>query len=348
MAAGRSPRIAVVIPAYNHATYIAEAIRSVAIQDWPDLELHILDDGSQDDTAAVAGNALDRVNGMRCHLSTQANAGSAVTLNRLIAGTDADFVAILNSDDYYLPGRLQTMMEFANEDPFVAFSGVAFDAGAMASPEIGFEDWYQGKLAYALSLPSCGYALLTANLAISSGNFLFSRRLFDDVGGFNKELPLTQDWEFLLKALRWTEPRLIPQKLLYYRVHETNSFRQLFDVRIEQSKQALAGFLEWSDLPTANRFAPTPMTWQRFFPIFARSCTPAFSMDTIGNFLPEKLLTVNSSDARCAALEDIALSNMLGAAKARQQNLLKSTDVLLTDVATQWAMMRNMLGENVG
>jgi len=318
----------------------------VVTQDWPNLQLYVLDDGSQDDTVAVVEKTLDQVSGVDCHFATQKNVGSAVTLNRLIAGTDADFVSILNSDDYYLPGRLKTMMAFADEHPFLAFSGVAFDAGAMASPEIGFEDWYKGKLAYALSLPSCGYALLTANLAISSGNFLFSRRLFDDVGGFNKELPLTQDWEFLLKAMRSAEPHLVPQRLLYYRVHETNSFRELFDSRIEQSRQALAGFLEWSDLHADNRLAPTPVTWPRFFQIFARSCSPAFSADAIGNFMPDKLLNTNNSKQQGAALDDMALSNMLVAAKARQQNLLKSTDVLLSDVASQWSRMRKEMDEH--
>ena len=50
--AARSPRIAIVIPAYNHEAYVAEAIASVLGQDWPDLELHVLDDGSTDGTAA--------------------------------------------------------------------------------------------------------------------------------------------------------------------------------------------------------------------------------------------------------------------------------------------------------
>ena len=340
----RSPRIAVVVPAYNHAPYIEQAIRSILRQDWPELELRILDDGSSDDTVAVAEKTLGGVTGVRWHLDSQSNAGAAVTLNRLVAASDADFVAILNSDDCFLPERLSTIMQRATSHPFLAFSGVAFDRHALASEEISFEEWYRGKLAYALSLPSCGFALLTANLAISSGNFVFSRKLFDDVGGFNNELPLTHDWEFLLKALRWTEPVFVPERLLYYRVHATNTFRQLTDIRIEQSKAAFAAFLDWADLPTANGLSPKPENWQRFFQVFACSCAPAFSADPIADFLPGAMLEAARKAGNEPVHDRLALSNMLKGARGREAHLMKPTDDLLQDVAGHWASMRDQAG----
>lgn len=340
--AARSPRIAIVIPAYNHEAYVAEAIASVLGQDWPDLELHVLDDGSTDGTYAAAERALDRAGTRRCSLRRQENVGSAETINRLVAGCDSDLVGILNSDDRYLPGRLQALAALAEPGrDFLGFTGVAFDPGAMISPTDSFETWYRGKIAYALSLPTCGFALVTANLSISSSNFLFSRELFDRAGGFNTALPLTQDWEFLLKALRWTEPRLVARRLLYYRAHATNSFRRLVDIRIEQSRQALDGYLSWADDGATNPLAPTPVNWPRFFPVFAGSCAPAFSSEPVGTFLPQSLMAEHGSGGSVgAAQEGAALHGLVLAARQREANVRRPTRELLERAAAQWDGVR--------
>jgi glycosyltransferase involved in cell wall biosynthesis len=64
------PKISVLIPSYNHAAYISEAIGSVLLQDWPDLELLVLDDGSTDDTVEAAERAVKGERRIRCSVST--------------------------------------------------------------------------------------------------------------------------------------------------------------------------------------------------------------------------------------------------------------------------------------
>ncbi len=329
-----------VIPAYNHESYIAEAIESVLAQDWPNLALSILDDGSTDGTVAAAEVALGQAGGVDCRLDRQSNAGAAVTLNRLIERSDADLVAILNSDDRYMPGRLRAMAAAVREGDVLAFSGVDFDSLALVGPQNTFENWYRGKVAYAMSLPTCGFSLVTANLAISSSNFLFSRGLFDRVRGFNPELPLTHDWEFLLKALRWTEPHFVPQRLLYYRTHATNTFRSLVDIRIDQSQRALAAYVAWAVESAANPLAPTPGCWPRFFQVFARSCTPAFSSDPVGRFLPESMMAASKGSDRTARVDQAALANLLAGARRREDNLRLSTPELLAAAADFWSGVR--------
>ncbi len=287
--------------------------------------------------------------GVACRLDSQANVGAARTLNRLIEESDADLVAILNSDDRYLRGRLHRMAAYsAGSADFIAFSGVAFDPAAMVSERESFEDWYRGKLAFAMAMPSCGFALVTANLAISSSNFLFSRRLFERIGGFNPSLPLTHDWEFLLKALRWTEPLLVPDRLLYYRTHASNSFRKLVDVRIDQSKRALAAYVAWAGLEAANPLAPSPSGWPRFFQIFARSCAPAFSPEPVGAFLPASFLEGGEETGRCAAVESEAIRNLVTNSRGRAVNLRRSTDEMLNAAATSWEGLRGEAGRRGG
>ncbi len=331
------PRIAIVIPAYNHAAYVADAIESVALQDWPERTLSVLDDGSTDATCRVAEEALARWPGLPSRLATQANVGSAETINRLVAGCDADYVAILNSDDRYRPGRLAAMIARARPgEDFLAFSGVAFDREALIAPQTTFEDWYRGQLAYALSLPTCGFILVAVNLAISSSNFLFSRALFDRVGGFNPVLPLTQDWEFLFKAMRLVEPVFVPERLLDYRVHATNSFRSLADRAIEQSRTAFAAYCGWAAGPTANPLAPTPANWPHFFQLFARSCTPAFGAEPIGAYLPSGFLGGGVPSGPSAPADARALQRLLTESRARSANLERSTEELMRAAAAVW------------
>ena len=108
-----SRRIAAVIPGYNHADYIGAAVASVLSQDWPEIELHVLDDGSADDTAAAAERAAAGQQRVKVRIERQENQGSARTLNRLIERVDADYVAVLNSDDLHLPGRYRACAERA-------------------------------------------------------------------------------------------------------------------------------------------------------------------------------------------------------------------------------------------
>ena len=342
-------KIAVVIPGYNHAAYIGPAIASVLAQDWPNLELSVLDDGSSDDTAGAAERAVAGQQRVAARIERQANQGSARTLNRLIERCDADYIAILNSDDLHAPGRLRALAErAAGHELFFGITGMDFLQSG-ATEDFGlFEDWYRSKFHYAAQLPTCGFALVTANLAISSSNFVFSRALFDRVGGFDPALTLTQDWAFLLKALRWTEPRLDPRRLLYYRSHATNSFRQLMDVRIDQSRAALEAYIDWAEASAPNRLAPTPANWPRFFQIFARSCAPAFSVEPVGDFLPASLLAAKGPAGTTRQAEDAALGNLLSASRGRDENLRRSTDELLAIAADVWLSMAAALPARAG
>ncbi len=335
----RSARIAVVIPGYNHAAFIGEAIASVLAQDWPELELHVLDDGSEDDTLGAAERALAGQTRVRARVERQENRGSSLTLNRLIERCDADYVAILNSDDLYHPGRLAALAAAASgKELFFGATGVAFVASGETEDFAMFEDWYRSKLDYARQLPTCGFALLTSNFAISSSNFFFSREVFDLVGGFSPELSLTQDWHFMMESLRWVEPTLLPARLMSYRVHPSNTWRRLQEVRAEQSLRVLHGFARWAGKATLNRLAPTAVNWPGFFPYFVRICGSLLSNAPVGSSLPAELLARSAGAAERHPADLAAIRRLLAA--ARPEAALPSTEPieeLLATIAAQWS-----------
>ncbi|MEB3212603.1 MAG: glycosyltransferase family 2 protein [Leptolyngbyaceae bacterium] len=106
------PLVTVIIPAYNTENYIAEAIRSVLKQTIQDVEVIVVDDASTDNTARVAETIGDpRVKVIRL----SENGGAAVARNHAIDKAQGVWVAVLDSDDWYAPDRLETLLKVAAE-----------------------------------------------------------------------------------------------------------------------------------------------------------------------------------------------------------------------------------------
>lgn len=107
------PRISVLMPAYNAGVYIAEAIRSVISQTFTDFELILVDDGSEDNTLAVAESFADS----RIRIIRQKHAGVAQALNTGLAASAAKYIARFDADDICFPERLAVQYRFLEEDP---------------------------------------------------------------------------------------------------------------------------------------------------------------------------------------------------------------------------------------
>jgi hypothetical protein len=108
---------------------------------------------------------------------------------------------------------------------------------------------------------------LLANITVSTSNFIFSRDLAERSGGFDLSLPLTHDWGFVLRCLHLVEPMYLPEPLLHYRVHPSNTWRQYSDTRFVQSAAALRRYFVCG-APPENPTAPSRGAWPRFFPMF--------------------------------------------------------------------------------
>lgn len=106
--------VSVVIAAYNAAAFLAGAVASALAQEGVSLEVIVADDASSDDTVAVAG-ALASADGRVRVLATETNGGPACARNRAIAVARGDWIAVLDADDRFLPGRLAGLLAFAEK-----------------------------------------------------------------------------------------------------------------------------------------------------------------------------------------------------------------------------------------
>jgi hypothetical protein len=104
------PLVSVVLPAYNHARYVGEALASVAAQTYRKFELIVIDDGSFDGTAEVIAKELERLH-LPARFVSRPNRGAPATLNEASALATGRYLAFLNSDDYYAPDRLAALVD---------------------------------------------------------------------------------------------------------------------------------------------------------------------------------------------------------------------------------------------
>jgi alpha-1,3-rhamnosyltransferase len=209
------PLVSVVIPAYNHEQFVARAIQSVLEQDYINIELVVIDDGSRDGTWAEICRA--RSNSSRPFLAiTQSNSGISKTLNLGIRAACGEFVAVLASDDMYLPQKISRQMNVMRKAP--ASLGLVH-TGAYLDHQQG------GRLEDITHLHrpargDCFMRMLMQSERVIAPSVLFRREVFERVGGFDENLA-AEDIDFFLRvAAAGFDFAFIPEPLLIKRTVE--------------------------------------------------------------------------------------------------------------------------------
>ena len=279
-------RVSVVIPSYNHARFIAQAIRSVLDQDRAVDELIVVDDASTDASVEVIRHTVEGYAGpvrIRCERLDR-NGGAHAAIARGLSLAGGDVLTILNSDDAYAPDRFRAIRDALPETgDFIAFTGVDFidDEGARLAEDDPVRAWYRDVSAQARACPTLGFALLRHNIAVTSGNLVFSRGLYETVGPF-AAYRMCHDWDFLLRCLVHVEPIYVEGALLHYRTHPTNTLKSTGDLMHGEGSAALRTYLSlvarWA---TPNALAPAPGNWPVYFGFFVETYASWFSGETI-------------------------------------------------------------------
>lgn len=233
------PLISLVIPSYNYEAYIGPAIRSVAAQSYENIELVVIDDCSTDGSYACVQALVKELEGRFFNVivrQNEHNMGAHETINAGIAAATGDYLAILNADDLYEPNRFSAMMEaMKSKHAMWSFSKVRC-IGANGEPlqteQARLFEHIQHKL------EGKRYTALAAvgeNMGISTGNLLFSRLLYEGVGGF-KNYRYVHDYDFFLRACLYDEPAFVPETAYLYRLHGENTFLSLHEEGVRENR----------------------------------------------------------------------------------------------------------------
>lgn len=220
--------LSIVIPSYNHALYIGEAIESVINQTYQNWELLIIDDGSKDNSIDVIEQFVKKDS--RIRLIVQENAGAHNAINRGLGMANGKYLAILNSDDIYEEDRFAIMIEEMEKNPELEFTCSYINIINSKGKKLGVKEGWKNMESWLVPNREKSFAatdsfklnLIMGNFTATTSNFLFTRSVYEKVGGM-RNLRFAHDWDFALRVAEVAECKLIEKPLLRYRVHDTNT-----------------------------------------------------------------------------------------------------------------------------
>jgi GT2 family glycosyltransferase len=233
-------RVSVVIPCFNGARHLGEALDGALAQTHSDVEVVVTDDGSTDDTPAVLAAYGDRIRRL-----SQANAGPSAARNRALAAATGEYVALLDADDRFHPTKLERQVAVLRARPDVGavYCGWRFiDAAGRVLPELGWPR-VEGDLLDALVLGNLFHPV----------SVVLRRDVVDAAGGFDVRCPVNEDWDLFLRAsrqgARWA---CVDEALCDYRIHAGQSHQRLALVH-GIAREILARFFADERVPDAIR-----------------------------------------------------------------------------------------------
>ncbi len=182
-------RVSVVIPTYNRAADLKRAIESVFAQTYPVAEIIVVDDGSTDNTQQMIADFSGPV-----RYVYQKNAGPAAARNRGIRMASGEWVAFLDSDDWWFPEKIRLQVEAAERDPRVA---LVYTSACIVSPD------GRREIVQAANPAKLWPAMRHSNLVVAGGSCVMARR--DAIlaeGGFPESLMVGEDWALWVNLAR--------------------------------------------------------------------------------------------------------------------------------------------------
>lgn len=190
----RSPAVSVVIPAYNRRDTLEAALRSVLAQTFQDFEIIVVDDGSDDDTVAVAAAVDDARIGILRH---RQNAGPAAARNTGVQASSAPIVAFQDSDDFWLPEKLAAQLAcLADPTVIASYCGMIVTGSPARDGEPPASPAYSPRTGFVSG--DITAALLHSNI-ISTQTLVARRRTLLDIGLFDTGFKVLEDWELALR-----------------------------------------------------------------------------------------------------------------------------------------------------
>jgi glycosyltransferase involved in cell wall biosynthesis len=243
--ASEKHKVSVVIPTYNRAGMLREALESVLGQTLPAAEVLVVDDGSTDGTAQVVED-LARQGAPVVYLSGPHTNNRGEARNRGAAAASGDLIAFLDSDDLWKPRRLERQLEawgLAPEAGFAFCNAQRFaDTGLLGGPCLPVRADYSGYiLGEILEEPRAGGSTL-----------LVKREAFEGVGGF-ADLPMNEDYELTLRLAARYEASYAPEVLVLVREHPGRVSLQHGAKPLVEYIDIVEGFTARNPLPTGVR-----------------------------------------------------------------------------------------------
>jgi glycosyltransferase involved in cell wall biosynthesis len=221
------PLVSILIVCYNHERYIKKAIESVINNDYSNIEIIVLDDGSTDNSYAIAKKIMDESHLLCYSVLTQANSGLVKSLNKLISLVSGKYIILLASDDVLTPNSIRDRVAYLEEHS-------EYDAVIGQSLLIDQND-------HIISHDAAKYLYHADNMLLKSKYiveelvlrwsvvgpcFMASKELYDKIGLYNEQF-IVEDRQFYLRILSHNKLKYLDIVVAGYRVHGNNISRNI-------------------------------------------------------------------------------------------------------------------------
>ncbi|HEX9985506.1 MAG TPA: glycosyltransferase [Thermoanaerobaculia bacterium] len=210
-----TPRVSVVMPVYNGATYLDEAIESVLQQDFADFEFVIVDDGSRDRTPEILASWAAR-DPRIVLLRNDVNRGISHALNVGLAAARGEYIARQDADDIAMQGRFTLEVELLDRERDVVLvsmnyeviteDGVVIERARVSRPEVLIR-----------------WRFLFSNAIGGHGQVMFRRSVVQELGGYSEDARWAEDYELWTRMLTRGRIVVLPQIGMRYRMHGSRS-----------------------------------------------------------------------------------------------------------------------------
>ncbi|MDI6871785.1 MAG: glycosyltransferase [Bacillota bacterium] len=298
------PRVSVCMAAYNHERYIGSAIQSVLDQTYKDWELIITDDASTDHTPEVISRFTDpRIKFFR----SETNQGIAATTAKCAREAQGEYIAILNSDDLFLPSKLEKQVQLLNERPEVAavFSHTWFinrwgkdynklNIGFYANSRNIFNKANRSRWEWL------NYFFYHGN-TLCDPSVMARREVYTEIAPPDPRFPIAGDYNRWVRVCLRHEIFIIPEVLLHFRIHGKNASGNWLGPRPRISWELLLILRNYLELTEPDEL-------RRVFPELFRDLDP--DPELIPYYLALAALKARSHTHRLFAVE--VLSTLLG------------------------------------
>jgi glycosyltransferase involved in cell wall biosynthesis len=209
------PKISIVTPSYNQGQFIEETIRSVLLQNYPNLEYIIMDGGSTDNSVEI----IKKYEPWLTYWVSEKDAGQADAVYRGFEKATGEIIAWINSDDYYLPDAFkQVALAYTSGHSFDFTVGcISFinENGKQTGILKGYSQDFKSLLCFGqyIAQPAC----------------FWSRKAFFEVGGFDRNLRFAFDYALFLNLTRKYTPQILDNLLAVYREHHESKTSKIWN-----------------------------------------------------------------------------------------------------------------------